>query len=432
MKFSHTKSFPLIFLILLPGFRICAQNLSGNWNGKLFQNDKSWSFTMETTIIQAGNELKGTSKYTAYDGSYVVHNFIGTFTGKKISLQETSVKEEHSGNTYSWCIKLMEGIVSAENGIMRITGPWKNDGYKGYHAGKYFNNASYSCPPGTFMISKEASCGDIIFNSLIVDMDAWKRKDEFEKTNDWEKRTSNLNTERKKNELINKYGKPYLNTSQLDIEYNADTEEFYIASSCVEKFILKVPLAYAKCFKEKFIQSDIADLVLGFDEEKKILIVKNVSIKSPCDSKKYTTGNIQAPASSNNTNISIAPAKSDTTDYFTRPFSTQKELEVSSDEIAIRLYDNAEVDGDSVTLLINNTALLKNVRLTDKPIELKIKNLKTSGNNSIVMFAENEGSIPPNTALLIVKDGKKEHKIFLSSSKQKSGQVIIRYNGRNP
>jgi hypothetical protein len=41
------------------------------------------------------------------------------------------------------------------------------------------------------------------------------------------------------------------------------------------------------------------------------------------------------------------------------------------------------------------------------------------------MVAENLGSIPPNTALMIVTAGAKRDEVFISSSKQKNAKVVL-------
>ena len=42
------------------------------------------------------------------------------------------------------------------------------------------------------------------------------------------------------------------------------------------------------------------------------------------------------------------------------------------------------------------------------------------------MFADNLGSIPPNTALMIIDDGKKKYEIRLSSSLEKNATIRIK------
>jgi hypothetical protein len=41
------------------------------------------------------------------------------------------------------------------------------------------------------------------------------------------------------------------------------------------------------------------------------------------------------------------------------------------------------------------------------------------------MVAENLGSIPPNTSLMIVTAGTKRYEVFISSSEQKNAKVVF-------
>ena len=43
--------------------------------------------------------------------------------------------------------------------------------------------------------------------------------------------------------------------------------------------------------------------------------------------------------------------------------------------------------------------------------------------NELVMYAENLGSIPPNTALMIVTDGTKRYEVRITSDLEKSGVI---------
>ena len=83
-----------------------------------------------------------------------------------------------------------------------------------------------------------------------------------------------------------------------------------------------------------------------------------------------------------------------------------KEIPVSGDSIELRFYDNAEVDGDSISLFLNDKLVFEHIRLTAVAytIKLSVKDLNES--NELVMVAENLGSIPPNTSYMvaIVKD----------------------------
>ncbi|MBL0146267.1 MAG: LamG domain-containing protein [Chitinophagaceae bacterium] len=83
------------------------------------------------------------------------------------------------------------------------------------------------------------------------------------------------------------------------------------------------------------------------------------------------------------------------------------QVEVEHDSITVTLYDNGVVDGDSVTLIYQDSILTTHQLLTDKGITFTIKIDKGNVNNELVMYAENLGSIPPNTALMVIYDGKK-------------------------
>jgi hypothetical protein len=98
-----------------------------------------------------------------------------------------------------------------------------------------------------------------------------------------------------------------------------------------------------------------------------------------------------------------------------------KTIEVENKEIKVDLYDNGDIDGDSVSLFFNNKLILENKKLSDKPISLKLS--INGNNNELVMFAENLGAFPPNTALMVVTDGSSRYEIRISSDLEKSGSI---------
>lgn len=103
-----------------------------------------------------------------------------------------------------------------------------------------------------------------------------------------------------------------------------------------------------------------------------------------------------------------------------------KAITVSSPQIKIELYDNGEIDGDTVTVLINGKLLLYRQMLTDKPLTINF-NAFPSIEYELVMYANNLGTIPPNTALMMVTAGDRKFEVYLSSSEQKSAAVKFIY-----
>jgi hypothetical protein len=102
------------------------------------------------------------------------------------------------------------------------------------------------------------------------------------------------------------------------------------------------------------------------------------------------------------------------------------EIEVNADSLKIDFYDNGEVDGDSVSIFFNDKLLASSQRLSAKAIHLELGLDPTREYNEIVMFADNLGTIPPNTALMIVSDGRKRYEVRISSNLKQNGVLRIK------
>ena len=102
-----------------------------------------------------------------------------------------------------------------------------------------------------------------------------------------------------------------------------------------------------------------------------------------------------------------------------------KQIETEAGEIRIDLYDNGEIDGDTVSIYHNNMLLKAHTRLTQKPITMRIAVDAAHPHHELVMVAENLGSIPPNTSLMIITAGTKRYQVFISSNEQKNAKVIF-------
>jgi len=94
-----------------------------------------------------------------------------------------------------------------------------------------------------------------------------------------------------------------------------------------------------------------------------------------------------------------------------------------TDTIRVALYDNGEIDGDSVSLFINGQLLVQHVKLTAEAKVLMIPIDKSLPVNRLVLFAENLGKLPPNTALMEVTVHGKTYNLFLSTDYRKNASV---------
>ena len=102
-----------------------------------------------------------------------------------------------------------------------------------------------------------------------------------------------------------------------------------------------------------------------------------------------------------------------------------KRFETEAGEIQLDLYDNGEIDGDTVSVYHNNVLLVARAGLARKPVSFRIAVDATHPHHELVMVAENLGSIPPNTSLLIVTTATQRYEVFISSSQQKNAKLIF-------
>jgi hypothetical protein len=93
--------------------------------------------------------------------------------------------------------------------------------------------------------------------------------------------------------------------------------------------------------------------------------------------------------------------------------------------VELRFYDNAEVDGDSISLFLNAKLLFTHIRLTDKAYSIKLPVQQLSDTNELTMVAENLGSIPPNTSYMVAIVGDKRYEAKLASTENSSAMIRL-------
>ncbi len=99
------------------------------------------------------------------------------------------------------------------------------------------------------------------------------------------------------------------------------------------------------------------------------------------------------------------------------------ELPLLGDTIEIHFYDNAEIDGDSISLFMNNRLVFEHVKLSDKPHIVKFAVTELSETNELVMVAENLGAIPPNTSYMIAYVNGVRYTANLESTENSSAMI---------
>lgn len=100
-------------------------------------------------------------------------------------------------------------------------------------------------------------------------------------------------------------------------------------------------------------------------------------------------------------------------------------LSVFEDSVTLSLYDNGEIDGDTVSVFLNNEKIIQNVGLKASAYKKTIY-FKPGETVQLTLFAENLGNIPPNTGLLVVYSGDQRYQVFFTSTLNKSAVVVLK------
>ena len=111
----------------------------------------------------------------------------------------------------------------------------------------------------------------------------------------------------------------------------------------------------------------------------------------------------------------------------TRENALAQTITVSTDEVTIKLYDNGEIDGDSISVFVDKQLTLSHKGLSASPIVLKLKFDENEDEHEVVMVAENLGRIPPNTSLMVITAGDKRYQVQITSTEQKNAMVRFKY-----
>lgn len=100
-------------------------------------------------------------------------------------------------------------------------------------------------------------------------------------------------------------------------------------------------------------------------------------------------------------------------------------LEVSEDSVTLSLYDNGEIDGDTVSVFLNNELIVSRVGIKASAYKKTIA-VPKGEIIQLTLFAENLGSIPPNTGLLIITTTNERYQVNFSSTLNKSSSIVLK------
>lgn len=109
-----------------------------------------------------------------------------------------------------------------------------------------------------------------------------------------------------------------------------------------------------------------------------------------------------------------------------------KQVTVNSPTISIDLYDNGTIDNDTIMIFDNKVLVLENKRLSYKATHIDVNFNKENNRHEIIIVAHNLGTVPPNTALMVVKDGTSRQEIYITSTLSVNAMIIFELKKSSP
>ena len=104
-----------------------------------------------------------------------------------------------------------------------------------------------------------------------------------------------------------------------------------------------------------------------------------------------------------------------------------KKIITNSKMISIDLFDNGTIDNDTIIVFDNKKLLVNKKRLSYKAIHLEFNFTENIREHEVIIVAHNMGTVPPNTALLLFKDGKNRQEYFITSTNKINAKLLIVY-----
>ncbi|MFI5185299.1 MAG: hypothetical protein ACHQF0_01095 [Chitinophagales bacterium] len=158
------------------------------------------------------------------------------------------------------------------------------------------------------------------------------------------------------------------------------------------------------------------------DNNKKTVLVPSVKNEDPV---KKEVVSVPVIKQENKVKTKITPPTIEQK-FTSREKIFNKEIPLTGDSIELRFYDDAIVDGDSISLFLNGKLIFEHIRLTEKAYVVKLSVNDLQESNELTMVAENLGTIPPNTSYMVALVGDKRYDAQLASTENSSAMIRLK------
>lgn len=114
-----------------------------------------------------------------------------------------------------------------------------------------------------------------------------------------------------------------------------------------------------------------------------------------------------------------------TKEYDGRDTETTLAIATHRSGVPLVLWDDAENDGDTISVLLNGKVVLDHFGLSRKRHRIYLP--LEWGDNTILVVAHNEGRVPPNTARATIRTGRRKSRLLVKTSPTQNVAVTVRF-----
>lgn len=385
-----------------------AQDFEGNWEGILFQEGKKDTFSYVLSLKASGKDTYQGFARSQLQGraDSATFQLMAFWDGKLLVLQEL---EQLSPKEIKWCLKYAQLAYVAGDGT--LSGTWKADG----------------CSPGLLQLKKQGLVSrDTLLEEVVIPFSiegSWTGVVSQSDRDYGFYYSLNLGADGRGTSYIVSEDNGGDATHNLSWEFSESDSSLVIKE---EEVLRKNDANWKWCIKK-------ADLKLSKEPHRYVLrgdwsghLEGDLSPAGLC-----APGivKLEKPILTKTVEQVIETVGSDYDLAYERAIKVSHVLEVASDRLYIRVWDNGTVDGDIITIFLNGEQVANRYRVTKNKRNFPVTLSKD--NNFLILHADDLGEVSPNTVGVAIDDGKREQVIIMSSNLSESGAVLIRQIHRN-
>jgi len=417
----------IIFLTAFLPVKLFAQtpslkdiDITGLWKGTLYNDTTQKFYKYEIGISEEKGKLSGFSHtfFLVNDKEfYGVKKVKVKRTGGKIIIEDAGLLANNYPESPAKGVRQLNVLIlEIKDSIMTLTGPFTTN-----------RTREYSSLTGTVNLQRK---NDFWQSALVPHLQELglsnelsfvkKENDKIKEENDKKTMAKELAKkeesakEREKNSTASKTIASNVNKETKEIDPKTKTTEKSVAAI---KASSKTEPAESKQATKSSATEVAANEISSKEESRK-------EIKSA--ESKNADNNSATKEQQKENKVVVVKSTAPAADVATRQNIVQQTVYFSSDSLQLSLYDNGEVDGDTVSVLMNGKIIMAKEGLSTNAVRKTIYTSHDTDSIELVMYAENLGAIAPNTGLLVVHDGKSIYEIRFSGDLQKNASIILR------